>query len=474
MKTKLYFGMPGTGKTATLIADLLRTLDTEQPKDIAYVSFTRKAVQEASQRAFEATGIEQKKFPFFKTLHSSCFHACSMSRDDILKPSYLLELQKRIGIQLVHNDFRFDSVTIYNLARSRQIDPDVLWQKTMSLHYIPENQFKYVLQEYIKFKKENFLFDFTDILEEYLKIGTPIPAKTVFIDEAQDISKLQWQVISKLFANAEHMYIAGDDDQTIYQWAGADKNTMLTLDAQRVVLNQSHRFGENIAAYANNLTSNITKRYPKNLIGADKKDFVWHESYANPELINKRSWLMLARNHSILVKEAEKLRGHGITYRLAGATYQQEQRFKAMQAFVDIEKGLPILGSQAKKLHNIKKTRVDCFDDSGRYSCDDLYSTLPKFVDFFSRYSDKALGYYFKCYENKQPFAEPRVTLNTIHGSKGSEADNVILFSDQSRYTHKMAAKSPNSEHRIFYVGATRAKKRLVIINPATPYHYTL
>jgi ATP-dependent exoDNAse (exonuclease V) beta subunit len=53
--------------------------------------------------------------------------------------------------------------------------------------------------------------------------------KVLFIDEAQDLSLLQWEMVRKIWGEAEKTYIAGDDDQAIFKWAGADVDHFIAL-----------------------------------------------------------------------------------------------------------------------------------------------------------------------------------------------------------------------------------------------------
>jgi hypothetical protein len=71
---------------------------------------------------------------------------------------------------------------------------------------------------------------------------------------------------------------------------------------------------------------------------------------------------------------------------------------------------------------------------------------------------------------------EPNVTLTTIHGSKGREADLVVLFPDMSRATYRQYRESQEgqeSETRVFYVGVTRALETLVIVRPRGRRHFS-
>ena len=58
----------------------------------------------------------------------------------------------------------------------------------------------------------------------------------------------------------------------------------------------------------------------------------------------------------------------------------------------------------------------------------------------------------------------PRITISTIHGAKGGEADNVVLFTDLSPAADDSMSLNGDDMHRVFYVGVTRAKQNLFIL----------
>jgi len=68
----------------------------------------------------------------------------------------------------------------------------------------------------------------------------------------------------------------------------------------------------------------------------------------------------------------------------------------------------------------------------------------------------------------------PRLKLNTIHSMKGGEDDNILLVPDISYAAYKEYERFPSTEHRVFYVGATRAKQNLHIMQPQTERYYDL
>jgi superfamily I DNA/RNA helicase len=66
----------------------------------------------------------------------------------------------------------------------------------------------------------------------------------------------------------------------------------------------------------------------------------------------------------------------------------------------------------------------------------------------------------------------PRIHIDTIHGVKGGEADNVVLCSDLSSRSQEELTRYPDEAHRVFYVGATRAKHNLHLLFPQTAKSY--
>ena len=67
-----------------------------------------------------------------------------------------------------------------------------------------------------------------------------------------------------------------------------------------------------------------------------------------------------------------------------------------------------------------------------------------------------------------------RIKLSTIHGVKGEECDNVVLFTDLERIIYESAQKDSDPEHRTFFVGITRAKEKLFVTNQDYEYQYNI
>jgi DNA helicase-2/ATP-dependent DNA helicase PcrA len=85
----------------------------------------------------------------------------------------------------------------------------------------------------------------------------------VFIDEAQDLSPIQWMMYDVLKEKSKDIYLAGDDDQAIFAWAGADVKRFLNEPAEEVVLPYSNRVPKNIQELSNVIVSRIQTRKEK-------------------------------------------------------------------------------------------------------------------------------------------------------------------------------------------------------------------
>ncbi len=63
----------------------------------------------------------------------------------------------------------------------------------------------------------------------------------VIVDEAQDLTRLQWRMCKKIWENSKRVYVSGDDDQAIFRWMGADVEHLINMDGEVSVLKQSYR-----------------------------------------------------------------------------------------------------------------------------------------------------------------------------------------------------------------------------------------
>ena len=101
------------------------------------------------------------------------------------------------------------------------------------------------------------------------------PLKILILDEAQDCTPLQWSVIYKMADKIDRIYLAGDDDQGIYKWNGADPKYFTTFfPGRKVKLRKTKRFGEAVHHFSQIIRRGILDSEEKDYEHVDKKGYV--------------------------------------------------------------------------------------------------------------------------------------------------------------------------------------------------------
>jgi DNA helicase-2/ATP-dependent DNA helicase PcrA len=254
METKIFriYGPPGTGKTTALLNKVDEALTAGvNPAHIGYFAFTRQAANEAIDRACQRFNLEKTQLPWFRTLHSFALKLSGIRQEQIMQSEHYKELGYALGYDLVTDTSTEDAfdlnknnnpiIGLINLARLRKVN--LRQQYNDSNMNIPWSTIKYVSDSMNEYKNRFNLYDFTDMLEVFVRDGADFCPRLAitFIDEAQDLSPLQWDVAHVLEQHSDRIYCAGDDDQAIYRWAGADVEHFIGLNGGYEVLEQSYR-----------------------------------------------------------------------------------------------------------------------------------------------------------------------------------------------------------------------------------------
>ena len=323
---------------------------------------------------------------------------------------------------------------------------------------------------YGQYKLSHGVFDFTDLLRLYMADPTALPPRLdlLIVDEAQDLSSLQWQVVERTIrlSGAKEVYVAGDDDQAIFRWAGADAERFLALRGTRETLSHSYRVPPAIYKLATNVVGRIHRRQPKEWAPRRGDDgSVGHIVDANDVDYSEGEWLILARDNYLLNSVVEELKNNGILYIRNFAPALPPGAMDGIHSWERIRKGQPRRGdrnaAQKQQTQAAKKKYVGA-------------SKLPPWYEALDRLTTRDVTYLRSALRRGEDTRKPRVRVSTIHGAKGAQADNVVLITDVSPRAANAMDAEPDDEHRVLYVGLTRARTQLLVVEPETDNHYDL
>ena len=493
MKT-IILGPPGTGKTTTLLNLVDQFIQQGiRPKQIGYFSFTRKAAREAATRAAEKFGLDaEKDLENFRTLHSYAFSRLAMSKEKMMTAENYREFGKLVGIPIKtgkysEDDGTFNSdneyLTIMNTARVKRMDLLEYYDSRQNILDIERDTLYLLSEELKRYKKEKGLKDFTDLLEDFIAQETKQSFEALFIDEAQDLSLIQWEMVRSLWVNAKKTYIAGDDDQAIFKWAGADVDHFIALKEEVnniKVLDQSYRIpGGPIHELSQKIISKIDNRFDKDYKPRAEHGILRRYSDVTQVNMSKGNWLVLSSANHFLddVKDLCELQGWYYQHRgsnsvplkllIALNNWEKWRKGDIALGTIEIKNIYQYLGDKVlvgfrsgKTLHSDKKYLIrDCQAEHGLVTTDVWYEAFDGLDTITENYIRNMRA------NGEQINKNPRIIMSTIHGAKGGEADKVLLMQDLTNAALETFSHDPDELHRLFYTGATRAKRELHVLD---------
>jgi superfamily I DNA/RNA helicase len=209
MSERLILGPPGCGKTHRLINIVKEQIqDGVNPERIAFVSFSKKSIEEARLRSSMELELPHDKVPWFRTLHSIGFRWLGMKTEEIVNRYDF----NKIGIQL---GMVFDNGTaaamtdgllpvsakegnkyleLIGRAKLRKISLEEQYNDSGNYN-INWPMLVKVDEIYAKYKSDNMKYDFTDMISLFVQQGTAPSLDVLIVDEAQDLTPLQWDQV---------------------------------------------------------------------------------------------------------------------------------------------------------------------------------------------------------------------------------------------------------------------------------------
>jgi DNA helicase-2/ATP-dependent DNA helicase PcrA len=321
----------------------------------------------------------------------------------------------------------------------------------------------------------------------------------LLVDEAQDLSPLQWRVVERLAEQARRVVIAGDDDQAIYRWAGADVEHLIDMPGAVQVLGKSWRCPPVIQKLSQEIISGVRHRREKVWAPRDGEaggvarvgrfdEADCNDAWAEGD--ETQPVLVLARNNYLLKEQVEPaLRAQGIVYESStGKSSLDPRALRAVSTWETLRAGREaVTVNEARGMYEFISSNTGVKRGYKKLAAlgeeEDEPVDMRMLIDYGGLLVDPTLVWHEAL--DKLPREEmsymlaarrrgeklrsrPRVRLSTIHSAKGGEAHHVVLMTEMAKRTFREMDQWPDDERRVWYVGVTRAKTRLTIVHGET------
>ena len=536
------FGGPGTGKTTTMVGNtdidnfegiLEHMFKEKSPEQVMLIAYTRAAADEAKGRLVELTDVTNSKADErITTIHSMAM------RFNNLKPTDIVEIRwnndkkdfcDEVGLEFDASGGKDDEsemlsepddeghlfFRIHSWLKSKLKSPSEYMDCPLGPEWPYEKErFVHIAEEWEKYKAQKGIWEFDDAILESVNNEDTVDTEYLFVDEVQDLYPLQQAFLDNQFGHVKRIFLAGDDDQTIYEWAGAKPEYFLDMEGNVVdkmpelwedktgywedegvyILDQSWRMPNEILELAKMCIDKVGERQEKQIKphheGGQFIPLLDPSPQEVMNLINPEDTMILFRAKYHMNNFGKELIKAGIPYKDRFKTWKDDvvKLRDGLAALKNEKRTMP--GSHAARiieelpsaaLNNDvnKEMLVDRFAaesevptaqvvGSTRYNRPTDQHTLQRWCREFV--TDDMHYYRSQAVRRNLLMDNERLTphgvrLRTIHGSKGREADTVILSTDttQSVMDNMPDGTLSDAERRLYYVGVTRTENRLVM-----------
>ena len=487
---KKVLGPPRTGKTMTLLNEVNNYLMKGVPLNkIGYFAFTRKAAAEARERFLNKNkNYVRTDVKFFQTLHSLAFHTLGMSEENVMQPVHYEQIGRELSIRVNYYSESDESgylncdneyFKLINKARIKNISIEEEFNTNEWSREIDFEVLNHIYENFLNYKKAYNLYDYTDMITQFVNNKDKCPSfDVVFIDEAQDLSPIQWKMFDILNDKSKDIFIAGDDDQAIFAWAGADVNRFIDEPAEEEVLQQSERIPLAIQELSNTILNRIQGKRKEKIYHA-KKDKDGNVVQGKVDTIfdidnldlTKDKWLILTRTTYRSDEISDLLKEKKLYFKNRYGKSIDHKLYKSVLKWTELTKGKEISIADCKDIYeylddtfNEKK-----FENKSSIRIEDLgFTPGVTWFDAFTNLDQEKELYIRTLLTNGEKLSEePRIEVSTIHAAKGGECRNVILVLDNARKIRQSIEESidkQDEEHRVWYVGVTRSMENLYIL----------
>ncbi|MBR5017833.1 MAG: UvrD-helicase domain-containing protein [Spirochaetia bacterium] len=441
----------GSGKTRTITYRIANMLDKGIPQSaILALTFTNKAAREMADRVKELVG---RKLPM---LTVSTFHAFGVRvlRESISHLGY----KENFSIY----DQADKMALIKETARSLKIDPAELNLYDLANLFsdiktgrarwdADSSQYSPIYDEYNELLKLYNAVDFDDLIVLPIKLFKEKPDvlekyrkryRYIMVDEFQDTSKIQYNLVYLLAKESRNICVVGDDDQSIYSWRGANYENIVQFEkdfpeVKEIKLEQNYRSTGTILDAANSIISHNTKRKKKNLWSKSGEGNPIELSYPDNEIkeaqfiaetitllrmqddLSYGDFGILVRTNSLTTAIEDALLMNGIPYAVSGGqSFFQRKEIKDIIAYLRVitntDDDISLLRIINTPRRGIGKKALEQITELGKKEKCSVFAAMQK-LDKYEDFVNMITAYKGKFLSGKNLAATLNALVDEIH-----------------------------------------------------------
>jgi len=497
MTTKTVWGTAGCGKTTYLQKEFIKCWSVTFGS-VGLVTFRRNTADQIKEDLAIMLKCDIDILPnFINTMHGMCLRNIDMRGYTVVDGANISDFNKLFGYKfsmdetdkttsngmldcyawLKNNMLPFEQVTKYRNLRSLKKSPSIIIKQ---------------LNDYEKFKHDNLLIDFTDMLTTVLENGIVPDFKTLCVDEFQDFTPLQFKIFEMWCDTIPSVTIAGDPLQSIYGFWGAKPDYFNSYTENKTILPKSYRLPRKIWETGKAILRRAGLEYPDIETNGSEGEVcqISYKKYSTHDKIagtKDNSVYHLVRSRYQAPAIAGILAENGILF--SGLHGWDGDLLSVANAIIKIRADKPLDRSDIKSLFKVyplkhfnADTKTD-FKNKLENMRDSQFIGVPGGLVKPSLYelanSDAPLGLKKTSLRQKMVInvlesridaikvSEIRTTLETIHGAKGGERDIVFLHTAITPKIQRGIRQNKAEEARVWFTGVTRTHKELIIVKDA-------
>lgn len=532
--TTKYLGAPGTSKTTRLLHEIRQLIEQKDyhRNDFVVTTFRRRMADELRNKLgwdlrknegkvntihgicrglanINQVAEEKDKLEFCKFVEMDYAKQKNKSQYD-QEPSNLSSTTN--GAKLGNIFFDARSYLVNNLLNFSQIYHYPGIELLNAAVPDPESFMEHYSSKYQQWKEDNSIYDFDDMLQTVYQNKLIPEAKIMVVDEFQDLTSLQYAIICMWSKNMERILIAGDPRQTIYGFWGANARFFEEFEGNLITLSVSYRLPTCVWEYARKILKKADLKAPdiettgKPCILKNITDTAYHELI--PRF--RKNTLHLVRTNEMGHSIAHSLAAAGIPFiGIYGWGTRQIWLYNAilkirsnlcgntntltsdeLEALISAYTTDYFAPKKKEMREQLKKTKDHSFRDIQTWAFMGIHGHLWQEIAGAGVLDNCGGGLQdhdnlgrIKILTALEKHGElintPSVIVSTIHGAKGGEADNVFLHNSITKKMYNMLysdmdTQTIEQEAQVFYVGATRTKQALFIVQTDSKHAYTL